>query len=137
MSLLPYNKWGLGLFDFDEVFSPLFTSNLETNNIKADIYETDKDYVLKLNVPGYKKEDITIELDNGYLEVTAKNTKEKIDKSNHEYITRERKTGTISRSFYVGDVSEESITPSLQDGILKITFPIKEVKPEKKQIKIK
>ena len=87
---------------FDDFFNGGFTS--QTGVLKTDIVEKDGNYVLSMEVPGYKKEDIQIELTEGYLKVTAtkhSNTDEKDD--NGRIIRKERYSGTQSRSFYVGD----------------------------------
>lgn len=129
------------LFDtvFDDMFtSPFFTSRSDMA-MKTDITEKDGNYLLDMELPGCKKEDIRLELNNGYLNVSAsRNTskEEKDDKGN--LIRQERYSGSFSRSFYVGEgVREEDIKASYDNGELKISFP-KEVNklPEKKTIAI-
>lgn len=129
------------LFDtvFDDMFtSPFFTSRSDMA-MKTDITEKDGSYLLDMELPGCKKEDIRLELNNGYLNVSAsRNTskEEKDDKGN--LIRQERYSGSFSRSFYVGEgVREEDIKASYDNGELKISFP-KEVNklPEKKTIAI-
>ena len=107
--------------------------------MRTDISEKDGYYLLDMELPGVKKEDIHMDLENGYLTVSASrnsNNEEKDQKGN--VIRQERYAGTFSRSFYVGDeVTEQDIKASFDNGELKVTFP-KEVKkiPEKKQIMI-
>ncbi len=132
------NRWELSFFDdIDNFFTP-FLEREKTSHIKADIIEKDNNYILEMDVPGYDKKDISIDLDNGYLTVTAKK-QENVDEKdkNQNYIKRERKQVACTRSFYVGDIKEDSIKPSLDNGILKITFPKIEPKSTKKQIEIK
>ena len=133
------NRWGLSLFDdFDDFFAPFFETERKTNSIKVDISEKDNQYILEMDVPGYDKKDISIELDNGYLTVKVQKQEDIEEKNKKQnYIKKERKNVTCSRTFYVGDIKEESIKPTLDNGILKITFPKNEDKPTKKQIEIK
>ena len=130
-----------GLFDtiLDDMFtSPIFSTRNDMA-MKTDITEKDGKYLLDMELPGCKKEDIHLELNDGYLSVSASrntNKEEKDDKGN--LIRQERYSGSFSRSFYVGEnVSEEDIKASYENGELKISFP-KEVQklPEKKTIMI-
>ena len=123
MKFLP----GLNLFDdaFDDMFfDPIFTKK-SSNIMKTDVTEKDGNYLLDMELPGYGKEDIKIELKDGYLNVSAsKNTsnEEKDDKGN--VIRQERYTGSCSRSFYVGDgVKETDIKAKFESGILHIELP--------------
>ena len=111
------------------------------NLMKTDIRERKGSYVLDIDLPGFKKDELTIELNDGYLTISAStdtNNDEK-DKDGH-YIRRERYSGSCQRSFYVGkDVTENDIKASFEDGTLKMTIPKKEAKPaveSKKQIAI-
>ena len=120
---------GNGLDIFDEVFSDPFFSEKENKIMKTDVKEKDGNYVLEIDVPGYDKEDIQIELNDGYITVTATKNEEKEDKSS-KYLKRERFTGMCSRSYYAGDnVKEEDIKANFRNGILTITFP---KEPEKR-----
>jgi len=103
--------------------------------MKTDVKETDKGYEIAIDLPGFKKEDVTCELKDGYLTISAcKNVDN--DKKNDEgkYIRRERYSGAQSRSYYVGeDMTEDDIKASFQDGILRLDIP----KMEKKQVEEK
>ena len=95
------------------------------NVMKTDIKENDKGYELDVDLPGYKKEDIKAELKDGYLTISASNdnTKEEKDEDG-KYIRKERYTGSVSRSFYVGKyVTEEDIHAKFENGILKLSVP--------------
>ena len=97
------------------------------NVMKTDIKENDKGYELDVDLPGYKKEDVKAELKDGYLTISASNdnTKEEKDEDG-KYIRKERYTGAVSRSFYVGKyVTEEDIHAKYEDGILKLSVPKK------------
>lgn len=125
--------WNDNLFDvFDSVFNDSFRKNplygrREQNLMKTDVRETEKSYEVDVDLPGFKKEDISIQLQNGYLSISAGKqlSKEEKDKKG-TFIRQERYEGTCSRSFYVGDdVKKEDIAAKLEDGILRLTFPKK------------
>ena len=95
------------------------------NVMKTDIKENDKGYELDVDLPGYKKEDVKAELKDGYLTISASNdnTKEEKDEDG-KYIRKERYTGAVSRSFYVGKyVTDEDIHAKFENGILKLSVP--------------
>lgn len=95
--------------------------------MKTDIKETDSGFELEMDLPGFKKDEIKVQLKDGYLTLSAAKglDKDEQDKKGN-YIRRERYAGTLSRSFYVGDaVSEEDIHAKYEDGILKLSVPKK------------
>ena len=101
------------------------------NMMKTDVRETDGTYELDIDLPGFKKDEISAELNNGYLTVSATKgvDKDESDK-NGRYIRRERYAGQCSRSFYVGEgVTEEDISAKFEDGILCLSIP-KKTKPQ-------
>lgn len=105
--------------------------------MKTDVKEKDGLYEMTMNLPGIKKDDVKITLENGYLTVqaTANSNKDEKDKDG-KYIRRERYAGTCSRSFYVGDaVTEDDIKAKFEDGTLKVDIPKKESVPEVEQKK--
>lgn len=106
--------------------------------MKTDIKETDKGFDLEIEMPGYKKEDVNAELKDGYMTISASTKQEKEEKDEDgKYIRRERFTGNVSRSFFVGeDVTESDINAKFEDGVLKIFVPKKEHIPEVPQKKI-
>ncbi len=93
--------------------------------MKTDVKETEKGYEVAIDLPGFKKEDVTCELKDGYLTVSAEKKLEENEKDdNSRYIRRERYTGSQSRSFYVGEgIHEDDIHASFQDGILRLDVP--------------
>ena len=118
----------------DEAFwgkkNPLYGKHAQ-NMMKTDIRETDGSYELDVDLPGFKKDEINVQLKDGYLTLTAAKglDKDSQDKKGN-YIRKERYAGTMSRSFYVGEaVNEEDVHAKYEDGILKISVPKKE--PEK------
>ena len=101
------------------------------NMMKTDVRETDDAYEVDIDLPGFKKDEVTAELNDGYLTISAStdtNNDEK-DKDGH-YIRRERYSGQCARTFYVGEaVTQEDIKAKFEDGILKVTIP--KVEPKK------
>ena len=100
--------------------------------MRTDVKETETGYELDVDLPGYKKENVQVELKDGCLTVTAKTAQSKDEKDeNGRYIRRERYSGTCSRSFYVGeDIEQTDIKAKFEDGILKLSVPKKEAKPK-------
>ena len=96
--------------------------------MKTDVKETDKDYEVSIDLPGFKKEELQIELKDGYLTVSAAKglDKDEEDKKGN-YIRKERYAGSMSRSFYVGEgVTQEDIHAKYEHGVLKLSIPKKE-----------
>ena len=109
--------------------------------MKTDVKENDKDYEMNVELPGYKKEDLKLELKDGYLTIQAAHNENKDEKDkNGKMVRQERYSGSMQRSFYVGDdLKEEDIHARFVDGVLTIAIPKKEAKqqiPEKKTIAI-
>ena len=112
------------------------------NLMKTDIRETDHSYELEMDLPGFKKDEIRVSLENGYLTVSAAKglDQDEQEKKTGKYIRRERYAGACERSFYIGEeVTQEEIKGEFKHGILKLTIPKKDAKaqvPEKKYIAI-
>ena len=106
--------------------------NPAANLMKTDIVEKDDGFELEIDLPGYKKEDVKAELKDGYLTIKAEKNEENESKDEEgKYIRRERYVGSCCRSFYVGEeLDETDIKAKFEDGILKLSVPKKEVKPE-------
>ncbi len=102
------------------------------NLMKTDIKESDTGYELIMDLPGFKKDEIKVSLENGYLTISAARglDKDEEDKNTGRYIRRERYAGACERSFYVGDVlTNEDIKCEFKHGILTVNIPKKEAKP--------
>ena len=117
-------------FGFDDNFwgkkNPLYGKHAQ-NMMKTDIREKDDSYELDVDLPGFKKDEIKVQLKDGYLTLSAAKglDKDEQDKKGN-YIRRERYAGTMSRSFYVGeDVTQEDIHAKYEDGILRLSVPKK------------
>ena len=126
------NEWGN---DWNKSFfgkrNPLFGKRAR-NLMKTDVKETDNSYELEVDLPGFKKEDVKIELDKGYLTISATQSSDDGEKDKKgQYIRRERYTGECSRSFYIGEnVEPKDVTAKFENGILQVSFP---KAPEPKQ----
>ena len=102
------------------------------NPMKTDIKETDQGYELEMDLPGFTKDEITAELKDGYLTISASKglDKDEQEKETGKDIRRERYAGACQRSFYVGeDVTEQDIKAEFKHGMLKLFVPKKEAKP--------
>ena len=100
--------------------------------MKTDVKETDSGYEVDIDLPGFKKDEINVQLDNGYLSISAAKGLDKEEKNKEgKYIRKERYAGAMSRSFYVGkDITEKDIHGKYENGILMLDIPKKA--PEKK-----
>ena len=136
--LLP-TIFGENLFDdfMDDSFERNFFGNRNPlygkhskNLMKTDVKETDNGYELDIDLPGFKKDEITAHLEDGYLTVSAAKGVDKDEKDKEgRYIRRERYSGSMTRSFYVGNaVTEQDIKAKYEDGILSLSIPKKDPK---------
>lgn len=100
--------------------------------MQTDVSETDKGYKVTMNLPGYQKEDIKGEVQDGYLTVTATTSKNNDEKDKDgKYIRKERYSGSCSRSFYVGDaVTQDDVKAKFENGVLTLEVPKKEEAPK-------
>lgn len=137
MMLVPRNNFDL----FDDIFGDPFFRKNENKIMKTDIIERDNSYVIDIDLPGFSKEDIKIDVTDGYLTINAKmSSSNKENDKKEKYVRRERYFGECSRSFYVGeDIASDDIKASFKNGILSLEIPkVDEQKklPEKKYIEI-
>ena len=145
MFMIPRKNNELDLWD-DFFEDPFFTNHRnyarheESRIMKTDIKELKDKYEITIDLPGYEKENLSMSIEDGYLTINAKTSKEANDKEEGKFVRKERFYGECSRSFYVGeDITEEDIKASFKNGTLKIDVPKKEEKkalPEKKYISI-
>ena len=120
-------------FPFEDEFfgkkNPLY-GNHEKNLMKTDVRETKDGYEVDVDLPGFKKDNISAQLQEGYLTISASKG---LDKDEQEkdgtYIRKERYSGSMSRSFYVGEgVTQDDVHAKFEDGILRLSLPKKDVK---------
>ena len=122
-------------FPFEQDFwgkkNPLYGKHAK-NLMKTDIRDVDGNYELEIDLPGFKKEDVKIQLKDGYLNIQATREEKKDEKDGKgKYVRRERYTGTCNRSFYIGkSIKHEDIHAKYDNGILHLTFPKEETKKE-------
>ena len=116
-------------FGFPEVDKALYGKHAN-NVMKTDVKETDTGYEVDIDLPGFKKDEINAQLDNGYLTISAAKGLDKDEKDKKgKYIRKERYAGAMSRSFYIGEgVTQEDIKAKYEDGILRLSVPKKEAK---------
>ena len=136
MMLVPRRNLDL----FDDFLDDNFFNKKEKSLMKTDIKEKKDKYIIEMDLPGFEKENIKLEINNGYLTITGKQ-ENKIDEEEEKYVHKERFYGECTRSFYVGDnIKEEDIEAEFKNGTLKIDIPKKDEQkeiPETKQIEIK
>ena len=107
-------------FSFPNIEKALYGKQTQ-NVMKTDVKETSQGYEMDIDLPGFKKEDVTAKLENGYLTIQASKG---LNRDEGKYNRRERYSGSMSRSFYVGEgVQQEDIRAKFEDGILKLTVP--------------
>ena len=116
-------------FGFPEVEKALYGKHA-SHEMKTDVKETDSGYEVDIDLPGFKKDEINVQLDNGYLSISAAKGLDKEEKNKEgKYIRKERYAGAMSRSFYVGDaLTQEDIKAKYESGILRLSIPKKEAK---------
>ena len=120
-------------FPTERDFFPRVNANESVKDLmKTDIREVNGNYELDIDLPGFKKEDMKLQLKDGYLTIQASRTDNKDEKDDKgRYIRRERYCGHCSRSFYVGrSIRQEDVHAKYEDGILKLCFPKEETKKE-------
>lgn len=130
--MLP-SLFGESLFDrfFDDslekeffgIHNPLYGKHAK-NLMKTDVKDVNDHYEVAVDLPGFQKDEVNVELENGYLTISAAKGLDKDQKDDEgHYIRQERYSGSCSRSFYVGDIQPEDVHAKYEDGILKLTLP--------------
>ena len=130
--MLPMRKYYL-----DSIFDDFMGGNENLDVMKCDINEKDGAYHIEADIPGFKKEEVSVECEDGYITISAeKNSETEDSDEDKRYIKRERFYGKTTRKFYVGDVDNEKIKAEFKDGILNVIVPKEEKLPNKKSIQI-
>ena len=106
-------------------------------SMKCDIFEMDGNYNVVMDIPGFKKEDINIECDNGVIKISCEKKEEENEEDDKKYIRKERVYEKCERSFNFGDIKEDEIEAEFTDGTLKLVIPKQEKVDTKKSIEIK
>lgn len=131
------------LFDpfFDDLFRfPEISHEFKRmeNIMRTDVKEHENGYSIEIEMPGFDKDDINLDLSNGYLTIEAqRNVSDDENDKNGNFVRRERYFGSCSRSFYVGDIDEKDIDAKLERGILLVFVPKDKQLETKKRIEIK
>ena len=125
--------------DFGDIDRKLYGKHA-AHVMKTDVHEHDDAYEVVIDLPGFKKDELSVQLENGYMTVSASKGLDKDEKNKKGRIIRqERYAGSMQRSFYVGEnITQEDVKAKFEDGVLKLTVPKKEAKklPENKTIAI-
>ncbi|WP_018661353.1 Hsp20/alpha crystallin family protein [Heyndrickxia acidiproducens] len=143
--LMPFHKGNEDVFErMLKTFNDMFNTNGlapitgSTNSFRTDITEKDDAYYVEADLPGFSKEDITIDVNNNYLTIRAK--RDQVEESKDEkgkMIRQERRYGEFVRQFYVDNIKEDEISATLDNGVLKINIPKKAKEaPSGKRIQI-
>ena len=120
--------------DFERSFFPVDRSQMPA--FRTDIKDEGDHFLLEADLPGFRKEDIDLHLQDGLLTITAKHDETSENKDeNGKYVCRERRVGSFTRSFNVSGIQEDAISASYENGVLKLTLP-KQGEPEPQSRKI-
>lgn len=122
-------------FYLDDLFDNFMEGDV--TKMKCDIYEQDNKYFIEMDIPGFTKDEIKIECNNGNLVISAEKSENKEESEDKKYIRRERVYGKYSRSFYLGEVDEENIKAEFIGGTLKLELPKQMERDQKKYIEIR
>ncbi|ATW24002.1 Hsp20/alpha crystallin family protein [Candidatus Formimonas warabiya] len=137
--LTPYGKKNalVGKFEdpfkLDNFFENIFNDQLpfySSNQLKVDISENEKEYVIEAELPGYRKEEISIDLDEDRLTIAAEKNQETEEKGEH-YLRRERRFGSLTRSFLVRNINKQAVGAKYENGVLTVVLP--KMEPEAKK----
>lgn len=107
---------------FDDFFRSFFGTDVSTNAMRVDVKDEGDHYLLEADMPGIKKEDVTIEVNDGVLTISAQTNSAREEKRDN-YIFNERRSGSYSRSFTLNGVDEDKISAVCDNGVLKLTLP--------------
>ena len=120
--------WGFPTRELANIDRQLYGKHAQ-NLMKTDVHENETDYEMDMDLPGFKKDQIKINLENGYLTIEASKEHDSEKKKHGKVIRQERYEGSMQRSFYVGDgVKVEDVKAKFEDGVLKLCIPKKELK---------
>lgn len=124
MNMMPRNGF------FGDLWDDFMDVSRNNALLKSDVYEDNDNYIIEVDIPGYTKENVSIDYENGYLTVVAVRSS---NVSDDKYIRKEKFYGEYKRSFYIGEVNEDDISATFHNGVLKIIFPKTSVKQEHKR----
>ena len=122
--MIPFDRRDSSLFDMLDNFERNFfgTSSNTASSFRTDIRDEGDKFVLEAELPGFKKEDIKLDLKDGVLTISAQHSSENEEKKD-SYVRRERRYGSFSRSFDVSGIQEDHISAAYNNGVLELTLP--------------
>lgn len=134
--LIPFNKrnqslLGSSIFDFENMLDDFFTEswlpsrNLMRDTFKIDVEETDNQYLIHAELPGIGKDEVNLDINDGRLTISV-NKEQNINEEKKNYIHRERRFSSMSRSIYLADAKADDIKAKLEHGVLTVTVPKQE-----------
>lgn len=138
--MIPFDHRDSSLFDmFDNFERSFFGANNTASSFRTDIRDEGDKFVLEAELPGFKKEDIKLDLKDGILTVSAQHSESSEEKDKKgSYIRRERRYGSFARKFDVSGIQEDGITAAYNNGVLELTLPkAQPVVPAARQIEIR
>ncbi len=120
--------WGFPAHELANIDKNLYGKNAR-NLMKTDVHETETDYEMEMDLPGFTKDHIIVKLEDGYMTISASKDQDTEKKGHHgKVIRQERYCGSMQRSFYVGDaVKTEDVKAKFENGVLKLSIPKKEL----------
>lgn len=128
-NLMPYrlSRHPLARAEFpflNDFFQPFFASNESMPvGMRVDVKDENDHYLLEADLPGFKKDDVNIEIDDGMLTISAEMKEEKKDESKSNYVYNERRHMKLQRSFSLSGINETAVSAAYEDGVLKLTLP--------------
>lgn len=135
--LMPFGRSDNNLFNYLDNVEKNFFSGLNVSQFRTDILDKDDHYELQAELPGFQKEDIHIDVENDTLTISAEH-KDEVEEKKDNYVRRERKYGSFSRSFDVSGVKADGISAEYHNGVLSLTLPKKNPElPATRKIDIK
>ena len=138
-AMTPFEKRNYDLFDmFDDFGRGFFTPSEERHHIRTDIRDEGDKFIMEAELPGFKKEDISIDLTDEMLTLSAEHKTESDEKDkNGKYIRRERSYGSYKRSFDLSGIDSAAVTAEYKSGILTLTLPKKQIEaPKSRRLEI-
>jgi len=130
--LVPFNKRNTSIFrngqiDFNNMIDDFFNDfwpvrSLASDTFKIDVQENDEGYMIEAELPGVKKDEISLEINDGQLNISIKR-EESVDEQKKNYIHKERRYTSMSRSIYLKDIKQDDIKAKLENGLLSISIP--------------
>ncbi len=142
--LIPFNKnrsvIRTGFDDFYNMLDDFFDTfssrrSLLGDSFKIDVSENEKEYVIEAELPGIKKDEIKLELNDGRLSIAVQR-EEKTEEKKKNFVHKERRFGSMQRSIYLADVKSEDVKANFKDGVLEIIVPKEEKKEKSHKIDI-